>query len=137
LFSDVPINIFVVNKCDLGPVVCREILLPIAADRPVVEVSALNGQDIDKLRQTIFESIVVPRTASDESPVITNERHYLALRESIISLKVAHADLSSGFTEEVALDNLHKALRSLGVITGETLIGDIIGQIFSTFCIGK
>lgn len=137
LFSDVPINIFVVNKCDLGPVVCREILLTIAADRPVVEVSALNGQGIDKLRQTIFESIVVPRTASDESPVITNERHYLALRESIISLKVAHADLSSGFTEEVALDNLHKALRSLGVITGETLIGDIIGQIFSTFCIGK
>jgi tRNA U34 5-carboxymethylaminomethyl modifying GTPase MnmE/TrmE len=28
-------------------------------------------------------------------------------------------------------------LRQLGIITGETLIGDIINQIFSTFCIGK
>ncbi|MGH9801676.1 MAG: hypothetical protein ACRD82_15030 [Blastocatellia bacterium] len=52
-------------------------------------------------------------------------------------MQQAKQDLISGFTEEIALTNLHQALKTLGVITGETLIADIINQIFSTFCIGK
>jgi tRNA U34 5-carboxymethylaminomethyl modifying GTPase MnmE/TrmE len=52
-------------------------------------------------------------------------------------LRVRRRDLESGLTEEVALANLHEALRYLGVVTGETLIADILNQIFATFCIGK
>ena len=39
--------------------------------------------------------------------------------------------------EEIILLKLHGALQSIGEISGETLTDDILGQIFSTFCIGK
>jgi len=40
-------------------------------------------------------------------------------------------------SEEIVLVGLHNALRYLGEITGETTSDEILGQIFSTFCIGK
>jgi tRNA modification GTPase len=40
-------------------------------------------------------------------------------------------------SEEFILVGLHSALRYLGEITGETTTDEILGQIFSTFCIGK
>lgn len=137
LLNTTPVSLFVINKCDLGPVVCRHLISEIAADRPVVEVSALTGEGLDALREAIYRLVVSPGTTIDESSIITNERHYRALLETVTALRQARTDLNTGFTEEVALGNLHFALRSLGVITGETLIGEIINQIFSTFCIGK
>jgi tRNA modification GTPase len=89
------------------------------------------------LRDTIHREIVSGELINTESAIITNERHYNALEQTIDALRKAKQDLADGFTEEVALANLHHALRSLGLITGETLISDIINQIFSTFCIGK
>lgn len=137
LISENPVSLFVINKCDLGPVISRDLIGEIAADRPVVELSALTGEGLDRLREAIYRMVITPGTTIDESSIITNERHHRALLEALTALRQAQADLITGFTEEVALDNLHFALRSLGVITGETLIGEIINQIFSTFCIGK
>jgi tRNA modification GTPase len=89
------------------------------------------------LKQAIHRQIASESQTNIEDAIITNERHYSALEQSLVALRQAKLDLTAGFTEEVALANLHQALRSLGVITGETLIADIINQIFSTFCIGK
>ncbi|MFZ4983853.1 MAG: tRNA uridine-5-carboxymethylaminomethyl(34) synthesis GTPase MnmE [Blastocatellia bacterium] len=137
LLSELPVTIFVVNKCDLGPVLRRDQIDLIAAGRPVVEISALTGHGLGHLRDAIHDLIIAPGNAIDESSIITNERHHRLLLETLTSLRQARSDLAAGFTEEVALGNLHLALRSLGVITGETLIAEIINQIFSTFCIGK
>jgi tRNA modification GTPase len=45
--------------------------------------------------------------------------------------------LREGLSEEFVLADLHGALRELGTITGETQIEDLLGEIFSRFCIGK
>jgi tRNA modification GTPase len=45
--------------------------------------------------------------------------------------------LVEGASEELLLVGLHNALRYLDEITGETTTEEILGQIFSTFCIGK
>ena len=45
--------------------------------------------------------------------------------------------MDQGVTEELVLADLHNALKFLGAITGETTSEDILGEIFSTFCIGK
>jgi tRNA modification GTPase len=45
--------------------------------------------------------------------------------------------LETGASEELVLVGLHNALRYLGEITGETTTDEILGRIFSTFCIGK
>jgi tRNA modification GTPase len=115
----------------------REISKSLSAKYPVIQASALTGQGIDELKGAIQKQIISESQTFIESAIITNERHYNALEQTIEALREARTDLNAGFTEEVALANLHRALRSLGVITGETLIADLINQIFSTFCIGK
>lgn len=137
LLQDHPIDLFVVSKRDLGPPARLTELADLAGSRPVIELSAVTGDGIGRLREEIHRAIVGRGPDIDESSLVTNERHYRALCETHDYLRRAIGDLRSGFTEEVALNNLHLALRSLGLITGETLIGEIINRIFATFCIGK
>lgn len=106
-------------------------------DRPILKVSALTGEGIDELCQSLQCELTSGAQMIIEGGIITSERHYSALEQSLAAMRQAQNDLSAGFTEEIVLVNLHEALRCLGIITGETLIGDIINQIFSTFCIGK
>jgi len=137
LLDQFPINLFVINKCDLGVSLPEGAKTFLAEKASTIQASALTGEGIEDLKQFIYQQLVSESQRSNESAIITNERHYQALEQSLDSLTRARNDLASGFTEEVALANLHQSLRSLGVITGETLIADIINQIFSTFCIGK
>jgi tRNA modification GTPase len=137
LFNQFPVSLIVVNKCDLGISLSEEAKCFLLEKAPTAHVSALTGEGIEELKQLIYRQLVDESQRSSESAIITNERHYQALEQTLDSLKQARSDLASGFTEEVALANLHQSLRSLGIITGETLIADIINQIFSTFCIGK
>ncbi|MBI1759961.1 MAG: tRNA uridine-5-carboxymethylaminomethyl(34) synthesis GTPase MnmE [Acidobacteria bacterium] len=137
LFKKMPVGLCVLNKCDLTSARHVEVQTALSQYAPVLSVSALMGQGIVALRQAIYQRLVSAAQINTEDAIITNERHYAALEQALTSLRAAEQDLTRGFTEEIALTNLHQALRQLGVITGETLIGDIINQIFSTFCIGK
>ncbi|MCY7390396.1 MAG: tRNA uridine-5-carboxymethylaminomethyl(34) synthesis GTPase MnmE, partial [Leptolyngbyaceae cyanobacterium CAN_BIN12] len=137
LFDQIPINLIVANKSDLGIHFSEEAKSFLAETAPTIYTSALTGEGIEELKQSIYRQLISESQRSSENAIITNERHYQALEYSLDSLRQAKCDLASGFTEEVALANLHQSLKSLGVITGETLIADIINQIFSTFCIGK
>lgn len=136
-FAEIPVGLFAVNKCDLGIVLQEDQIARIVADQAVLYVSALTGAGMTELRESIYRKLISGNQLSTDGGIITNERHFSALEQALVSMKLALADLKSGFTEEVVLVNLHNALQRLGVITGETLLGDIIGQIFSTFCIGK
>ena len=53
------------------------------------------------------------------------------------AVKQSEDSLDAQASEEIVLVGLHNALRYLGEITGETTSDEILGQIFSTFCIGK
>jgi tRNA modification GTPase len=133
-----PIDIYVLNKSDLPPAVDDAMIVRLGVGgRPVLRVSALTGEGIEELRDALFELATSGAASTSEGAIITSERHFAAIEAALQALDKARQDLRSGLTEEVALANLHEALRSLGVITGETLIGDIINQIFATFCIGK
>ncbi len=135
--SELPINLLVINKCDLGDELNATALQKIAANKMVAKVSALTGQGMEDLRAQIHSALTAGAQAFAEGGIITNERHYAALEQALCAMQNAQTDLSAGLTEELILVHLHEALKSLGIITGETLIGDIINQIFSTFCIGK
>ncbi len=137
VFDQLPINLFVINKCDLGLVFNDEEIRSFTGSRPTLKVSALTGQGIDELRLCLHRELTSGVRTMVEGSIITNERHHSALEQALAAMSQAQQDLSSGFTEEIVLVSLHAALRCLGSITGETLIGDIINQIFSTFCIGK
>jgi tRNA modification GTPase len=137
LLSEVPVNLYVINKCDLGVIVHDDLNRFFPQGTPILKASALTGEGVEEIKQFIFGQIASGSHSTLEGAIITNERHFLALERALTALCQAKKDLLLGLTEEIVLVNLHLALRNLGVVTGETLIGDIINQIFSTFCIGK
>jgi tRNA modification GTPase len=72
-----------------------------------------------------------------EGLMITNARHHDLLLRAVNAIASSEALLRERTSEEIILVGLHNALRFLGEITGETTTEEILGQIFTTFCIGK
>lgn len=68
-------------------------------------------------------------------PAITRERHRLRLTEALEAVEAAR--LALDIAPEMAGDDLRRAAEALSRVTGEIGVEDILGQVFSTFCIGK
>ena len=98
-----------------------------------VQVSALTGAGIDLLRQAILEE-VAPAGLDLEGVFLARERHLDALSRAAVHLRNASGRL---IELEVFAEELRLAQRALGEITGELSADDLLGEIFSKFCIGK
>jgi tRNA modification GTPase len=102
----------------------------------VVHVSALTDQGIPELTAAILQ----PFGSMDlegAGLLITDSRHHDLLLRAKSSLEGASLSMDQAAGEEIVLADLHNALNFLGAITGETTTDQILGEIFSTFCIGK
>jgi tRNA modification GTPase len=103
---------------------------------PGLHVSAKTGQGLDTLRQRLLE--LAGWHASPEGLFIARARHVDALRRTRAHLALAAEQADSA---DPALDLLAEELRlahnALGEITGEFGADDLLGEIFSRFCIGK
>jgi len=102
----------------------------------VVSVSARTAAGLETLRAAILTPFANGNAAS-EGLLITNARHYDLLGRTVAAISSSTHLLQERASEEIILVGLHNALRHLGEITGETTTEEILGQIFSTFCIGK
>ena len=102
----------------------------------VVAVSAKSEAGLESLRTAILKPFA-NGNAHSEGLLITNARHHELLGRSIAAITTSEQLLREHASEEIILVGLHNALRYLGEITGETTTEEILGQIFSTFCIGK
>ena len=102
----------------------------------LVSVSAKSEAGLDSLRAAILQPFANGDVRS-EGLLITNARHHDLLVRAIEAIASAERLLEQRASEELILVGLHSALRNLGEITGETTTDEILGQIFSTFCIGK
>jgi len=98
-----------------------------------IDLSCVDGSGIDDLRRAILDAAGVV----DESSPITNLRQQECVRRAIDSLGKARASADFGTPHEMLLVDLYEALRALDELTGATTNDDILGRIFSTFCIGK
>ena len=121
--------IVVLNKCDLPPCINRY-----GGAARIVEVSALTGQGLPELLDTLREAAALP-DASQAS--LTRARHIAAATQAAQALEEAVAAMDTGFPTDVAAIDLKRALDALGSITGETLSEDVIDAIFANFCVGK
>lgn len=102
----------------------------------VISVSAKSSAGLDCLRAAILEPFA-NGNAHSEGLLITNARHNDLLVRSMEAIASSMRLLEDDASEEIVLIGLHSALRCLGEITGETTTEEVLGQIFSTFCIGK
>ena len=104
---------------------------------PAVLTSALTGAGIAELREAILATAVPARDVSGEGALITNLRHQQLIQDSLAALARAREAARTHVHHEMLLLDLYDALRPLDQITGATGVEDILGVIFSTFCVGK
>jgi len=102
----------------------------------LIPVSAKTEAGLESLRAAILQPFA-NGSARGESLLITNARHHDLLVRAIAALDSSERLLGQRVSEELVLVGLHNTLRYLDEITGETTTEEILGQIFSTFCIGK
>jgi len=103
----------------------------------VVSISALTGSGFDELTAKIFERLSGDAATERDDIMLTDARQHAAVLKAIYQLSHARELMIAGELEEIVLLKLRAGLEALGEISGETLTEDILGQIFSTFCIGK
>ena len=127
--------IVAVNKSDL-PDYIRFSPQFLINNHPVVAVSAKTGDGLDRLRDLIAGQFL-SESSNISDFVITNSRHYELLLRTAEDVRESQRLLTERAGEELVLVGLYSSLKYLGEITGETTSDEILGQIFSTFCIGK
>lgn len=102
----------------------------------IIPLSAKNQMNIEYLKETLLE-VAIGKGVNLENAIAVNARHYEALRRADEALGDVLSSLEKGLSNEWIAQDIRRALASLGEITGEVGVEDILGNIFSRFCIGK
>lgn len=122
-----PNDLVVANKSDLGG-------FHTTGGLEVLSVSTESGQGLPELHDWIAARLSADLAGAD-FPAITRERHRLRLTEALSAVTAARMALDGA--PEMAGDDLRRAADTLARVTGAIGVEDILGQVFSTFCIGK
>jgi tRNA modification GTPase len=100
-------------------------------------ISSNTHFNLPLLRTKLYDLAVQSAIRNPQSEIITNVRHYEALVKSSDALQKAKEGLQQKQSGELVAFDLREALDHLGSITGEVSNEDVLGSIFSRFCIGK
>ena len=103
-------------------------------NNPEISISAKNGDGINIVRKALADFAGL--NSNTEGVFLARKRHIIAINETLSFINSAISQLDGGASELVAED-LRQAGMHLGQITGEFSSDDLLGQIFSSFCIGK
>jgi len=98
-------------------------------------VSAQEKTGIDELK-TLLVNLIRP-VMDENTTLLTNLRHFQALKKADESLSRVIEGLRAGLSNDLLAPDLREAIYHIGSITGEITPDDILGNIFSNFCIGK
>ena len=101
----------------------------------IIGISAKNKTGIEQLKHELSD--YVQNLETQENTIITNQRHYEALQKSLDSVKKVEEAITGKISTELLAYELRYALEYLGEISGEFTNDEVLGNIFSKFCIGK
>ncbi len=103
-------------------------------DQDTVFISAKTGQGMDRLFSVLREKLKL--VENDETVIIARKRHIVGLEQVLHYLQGVLSEFDTS-EDELLSELLRQALASLDDIVGVTTADDILGEIFSSFCIGK
>ena len=127
----------VCNKMDFYPnFQHQEIEALLSKDTKVITASAKNGMNIPFLKEQLYTT-AISGELNLQSTVVSNSRHYEALQKTNEALQAVLIGLDSSLTGDFLAMDIRRALSHLGEITGQVDVEDLLGNIFSKFCIGK
>ncbi|WP_284462556.1 tRNA uridine-5-carboxymethylaminomethyl(34) synthesis GTPase MnmE [Chryseobacterium sp.] len=101
-----------------------------------IKISAVENQNIQDLKNEL-SSYVEHLKSEENNVVITNQRHFEALQKSLDAVNKVKEAISFQISTELLAYELRNALEHLGEISGEVTNDEVLGNIFSKFCIGK
>lgn len=122
----------IANKIDLRP---TDALLE-NYRHTTFPLSAKSGEGMEALKNWMVETVVGDFNSSTDT-IVSNARHLNALEKTAISLEKAEIGLETGITGDFVAMDIRQAMFELGTITGDISTEDLLGNIFSKFCIGK
>jgi tRNA modification GTPase len=110
---------------------------PILDTACCVPVSALTGEGLEALEETIVEAVFSGQVSASEAPAVTSPRHKEALNRALEQVSAARTASRAGLSADLVAIDLTAAVNTLGEITGQTASDDLLEIIFENFCIGK
>jgi tRNA modification GTPase len=122
-----PGDLLVRTKADLGAA-------PSVAGYEALSISTTTGLGLASLHDWISARLARDLSGAD-FPAVTRERHRRRLAEALVAAEAGRAALE--VAAEMAGDDLRRAADALARVTGAIGVEDILGEVFSTFCIGK
>ena len=132
--------IAVVNKIDrLDPDTLANVRKAIEKATPSTRAAFISAKcdiDVDRLEQMLLEAAQIPDNDPD-AVVVANTRHYDALVHARDAIQRAIDGLKAGISGDFAAQDIRECMHYLGEITGEITTDEVLGSIFSRFCIGK
>jgi tRNA modification GTPase len=127
--------LLVFNKSDLPPKIDRRRIREMTDGSPSIDVSALKGRNIDKLREAIRGQFA-PGPAKEEDVILHVRQKYI-LQAILEALRRAARLLENGHSVELYAEEIRSCLPLVGELTGQIRIDEVIDDIFGRFCVGK
>ena len=138
-FPDKPL-VVILNKLDqITGLEHAEITKQISAKSPdtiLISLSAKSHTGVEELKTALVKSFNSGALSQDES-IVSNARHYDALQKAYSSLLEVQEGIENDISSEFLAIDIRATAESLGIITGEITNDELLGNIFSQFCIGK
>lgn len=126
----------VVNKVDVASASHIEKKMK-ELDVKTIEISAREGTGVEQLKQEIIAAAALPQVNDENAVIVTNARHYNALVRAGEAIARTLEGLNNGLSGDLVSQDIRECMHYLGEITGEISTDDILGEIFSHFCVGK
>ncbi len=123
-------EIRVLNKCDLGE---DESWKGVEG----VRISCKTGEGTERLADAIFERVMGGGVATRDASIAINARHQACLQEAERYCNAAKKAVEDGLSAEYIAVELRAALGAVGEVVGKADSEELLGEIFSRFCIGK
>lgn len=136
-FRDDQIVLQVINKCDIS-LPSSSYLYHRQPTGRMYYISAATGDGLELLRQGLVRESSMPKNLDVTHSVVTNVRHYNALKQALEALKRAKQAFADQMSTDLVAEDLRGCLHHLGEITGNEITSDeVLQNIFSHFCVGK
>lgn len=128
----------VLNKIDevedvLTP---QETIRLLTSGEEIIPISASTSKNIEGLVQKLVSAVQI-NSLCDSDIIVSNIRHYEALKHALTAIHHVQNSLISGVSSEFVSQDIRECLHYLGEITGEISNEEVLGNVFGNFCIGK
>ena len=100
----------------------------------ILEISAIQKKYLELIKNKLLE---LNKISKNEDTIVTNLRHFNSLSNAESALLEIEKGINEGLSGDLLSIDLRKAIDSIGEITGQITNDEMLGNIFSNFCIGK